>query len=196
MQKSRFNGIPAWSAIAIVLAALVTGLLLSLGAQEVTTPFLICYAVATLAVTLFVEARGLFLTVASIPPLFAVMTVISSWLVGRSLANAGTDPFSTTSVIAAIYPITQFFPWLAVVTVLSIVIAVVRIWLLRRADAQRQEQAVKSRRHHTEADRRNRTTAVRARRQSTQVTVEELIARNKAHRESNLYSRKDAQGPQ
>ena len=177
--RARSSGLPTWSGIAIVLAALVTGLLLSINGQGVGLPYLLCFGVAALVVALFTEVRGLFLTVASIPVLFGVMTVISAWAVGRSLATEGTAAFSTTSIVTAIFPLAQFFPVLLAVTAGALAIALLRVWLARRSGRAAESAAVMERRRTAEADRRNRDTATRARRRTSQVTVEELLARNR-----------------
>lgn len=173
------TGLPTWSGIAIVLAALITGLLLSINAQAIGWPFLLCFAVAGIVVALATEARGLFLTIAAMPLLFGTMTVLTSWMVGRSLASDGTPAFSTTSIVTAIYPLAQFFPVLGGVTLIAAIIAAVRIWLLRRNGRAREETAIEVRRRTAEADRRNRDTVSRARSRANQVTVEELLARNR-----------------
>lgn len=178
-QQPGTTGLPTWSGIAIVLAALITGLLLSINAQAIGWPFLLCFAVAGIVVALATEARGLFLTIAAMPLLFGTMTVLTSWMVGRSLASDGTPAFSTTSIVTAIYPLAQFFPVLGGVTLIAAIIAAVRIWLLRRNGRAREESAIEVRRRTAEADRRNRDTVSRARSRANQVTVEELLARNR-----------------
>ncbi|GAB2505569.1 hypothetical protein CATRI_04265 [Corynebacterium atrinae] len=172
-------GLPTWSGIAIVLAALITGLLLSLNAQAMGWPYLACFAVAGLVVAAFTEVRGLFLTVASLPLLFGIMTIVTAWVVGRSLAPDGTAAFSTTTIVTAIYPLTQFFPVLFGTTLAATVIAVARIWWSKRNEKVNDTRAIDRRRRTAEADRRNRATASRARTQTNKVTVEELVARNR-----------------
>lgn len=184
-----FPGIPVWSGPAIVFAALVTGLLLSLASGSVSTAYLVCFVVAGVAVALLTTARGLFLTVASIPLLFGVLTPVASWLVNQAGTGAAQG-FSTTAVVTAVYPLTQFFPVLAAVTVGAAVIAVLRLWLLKRRTRARAAAVRETRRRNAEAERRNRDTTTRARRQSTRtrpprsertgerVTVEELMKRN------------------
>lgn len=180
-QETRPAGLPTWSGIAIVLAALVTGLLLSINAQAIGVPFLICFSIAAIVVVLFTEARGLFLLVASLPLIFAIMTVGSSWAVSRSLAVEGSAAFSTTTILTALFPLAQFFPVMFSVTAAASVIAIGRIWLLRRSGRARDAAAIERRRRTAEADRVNRDTASRARRRTNQITVDELLARNRAH---------------
>lgn len=195
-QQPGTTGLPTWSGIAIVLAALITGLLLSINAQAIGWPFLLCFAVAGIVVALATEARGLFLTIASMPLLFGTMTVLTSWMVGRSLASDGTPAFSTTSIVTAIYPLAQFFPVLGGVTLVAAIIAAVRIWLLRRNGRAREESAIEVRRRTAEADRRNRDTVTRARSRANQVTVEELLARNRERDRSRTRAPREPREPQ
>jgi len=177
--RARSTGLPTWSGIAIVLAALITGLLLSINGQAVGLPYLLCFGVAALVVALVTEVRGLFLTVASIPLLFGVMTVVSAWAVTRPLASEGTAAFSMTSIATAVFPLAQFFPALMSVTSAAAAIALLRVWLSRRSGRAAQSAEMQDRRRTAEANRRNRDTVSRARRRTNQVTVEELLARNR-----------------
>lgn len=179
MQAPEPAGLPTWSGIAIVLAALITGLLLSLNSQSMGWPYLACFAIAGIVVAAFTEVRGLFLTVASLPLLFGIMTIVTSWVIGRSLAPEGTAAFSTTTIVTAIYPLTQFFPALIGTTLAATVIAVARVWWSKRNEKVEDTRAIARRRRTAEADRRNRATASRARTQTNKVTVEELVARNR-----------------
>lgn len=183
-RNARNAGLPTWSGIAIVVAALITGLLLSINAQSIGLPYLVCFGVSAIVVALFTEARGLFLVVASLPLVFGIMTVLSAWTVARSLASEGSDAFSTTTTLTALFPLAQFFPTLVGVTAAAALIAVLRIWLLRRSGRARDRAAVENRRRAAEADRINRDTATRARRRTSQVTVDELLARNRARDDS------------
>jgi len=177
--RARSTGLPTWSGIAIVLAALITGLLLSINGQAVGLPYLLCFGVAALVVALVTEVRGLFLTVASIPLLFGVMTVVSAWAVTRPLASEGTAAFSMTSIATAVFPLAQFFPALMSVTSAAAAIALLRVWLYRRSGRAARSAEMQDRRRTAEANRRNRDTVSRARRRTNQVTVEELLARNR-----------------
>lgn len=174
-----FSGLPLWSAFAILIAALVTGLLVSLATGGLGLTFLVCFAVASLLMTLLVDPRGIFLTVASLPLLFGLGTVLTAWSVGRVQASDGAPLFSRATVVTALYPLTEHFPWMAVVTLVAVVIGVARLWLLRRRRAELERQAIESRRRTAEADRRNRTLSSSARKRADQITVEELLSRNR-----------------
>ncbi|MDO5512927.1 DUF6542 domain-containing protein [Corynebacterium sp.] len=178
--SARSGGLPTWSGIAIVIAALITGLLLSINTQSVGVPYLLCFALAAVVVASLTEVRGLFLTVASIPLIFGVLTVITSWVVNRSQASEGTPALSTTAIATALFPLAQFFPVLVGVFALATAIAAVRVWLSRRSGRVAEKEAIAHRRRTAEADRRNRDAASRARRRTNQVTVEELMARSRS----------------
>lgn len=160
-----------------MLAGLLTGLIISLYFQEISLLYLVFFAVTTVFVAMFVESRGLFLTVVSIPLLFTAMTVATAWAITQSLSVEGSDPFSTTAILTAVYPLTQYFPWLLAVTLICLLIAVIRLWLLRRAARKRREQERRRRRRARARDRRGRAAAADAREHSSQITVEELLAR-------------------
>ncbi|AGF72019.1 DUF6542 domain-containing protein [Corynebacterium halotolerans] len=182
-QATVFTGLPTWSGIAIVLAALVTGLLISLSVQQIGLPFLVCFILSGLFVALLTEPRGLFLTVASMPVLFAAMTVLTAWSVARSTAPEGSAAFSTTSIVTGVYPLLEFFPVLFSVSAGAGAIAILRLWLLRRSGRARDLAAQRTRRRDAENEQRNRATVSRARRRTNQVTVEELLERNRRRME-------------
>lgn len=190
-----FRGLPLWSALTILVAALITGLLLSLATGGLGLAFLGCFAVAAIVVTLLVEPRGVFLTVACMPFFFGVATVFTSWFIGRAQASEGAPLLSRASIVTAIYPLTQHFPWMAIVTAIAIAIGVIRLWLLHRHSARQERAAALQRRRTFEADRRNRALSSRARRRSEQITVEELLARNRARSDSSATRRPRRERP-
>ncbi|MGP6173653.1 DUF6542 domain-containing protein [Corynebacterium sp. A21] len=185
-----FPGLPAWSGIAIVFAALVTGLVISVAMGTIGAGYLACFAIAGIAVALLVELRGLFLTVAALPLLFSLVTPVASWFVSQTLTGSNAE-FSATAVVTSIFPLLQFFPLLFTVTLGSAAIALLRLWLFNRRERERERSARSARRRDAEAERVNRATAHRARQTSTRiprqpraertgerVTVEELMQRN------------------
>lgn len=184
-----FAGIPTWSGPAIVIASLITGMLLSLASSSLGVAYLVCFVVAGILVALLTEARGLFLTVVSLPLLFGVITPVSAWLIGQ-LGSSSAQNFSVTAIATSIYPLAQFFPVLISVTLGATAIAVLRLWLLNRKNQARAKAVRAARRRDAEAERRNRDTAVMARSQTTKIrprrsdrtgeriTVEELMSRD------------------
>lgn len=172
------TGLPLWSTLSILLAAALTGALVSVLMNSLGWQFLLIYAIAALITSLFAEARGIFITVASVPLIYALGTVISALLVTYSSTPGGN--MTQTAVLASLYPILQFFPWLFFVSALCVVIGVVRLQLLRRRARALQREEHRRRRRYIEENRRNRALAQGARRRSGQVTVEEILARNRA----------------
>lgn len=164
-------------------------MLLSLAGGAIGAAYLLCFTVAGILVALITEARGLFLTVASLPLLFGVITPVSSWLINQSEAGSAQN-FSITAVATSIYPLAQFFPVLISVTLGAAAIAVLRLWLLGRRNQARAKAVRQARRRDAEAERRNRDATVLARTQTTKirprrsertgerVTVEELMSRD------------------
>lgn len=158
-------GLPLWAGLAIVVAALVTGMLISIYFQEVGAIFLGCFAAAALVVALFTQPRGLFITVANIPIAFGFFTVLTAWLVGRQL-SPNVSGISATSAVTAVYPLLQFFPVLILVFLGAVAIACIRLALLRRQLQRAQERHVAERRTEAEKDYLNQQTASKARRRS------------------------------
>ncbi|AWB82206.1 gamma-aminobutyrate permease [Corynebacterium yudongzhengii] len=170
-------GLPLWLSFGLVVAALTTGLLISLGTGGLGLPYLLCFTISALIVALLVRPQGIFLTVASLPILFSIFTVLTSFLTARVQSSEGTPLFSRANMVTAFYPMTQHFPWLALVTLAAIGIGVLRWWLLRRQSQRIDNHAAQQRRELQEADRRNRALSRAARRRSGQLTVDELLAR-------------------
>lgn len=186
--RSRFTGLPVAAALAIVIAALITGTLISMYDQQVGSIYLLCFAVSAVVVALFVEPRGLFVTIAMTPIFFGLFTVISAWLVSQTWAADGADPFSPTAILTSLYPLTQFFPWLAWTTIICVIIGTVRIWLLRRSEDRAKQARVRQRREAAERNRIESRRAVDARRRSSQITVQELLERNRERSDRDLYN--------
>ncbi|APT84456.1 hypothetical protein CAQU_04550 [Corynebacterium aquilae DSM 44791] len=184
MPARRGFGLPTWSVTSIQAAALMTGLVFSVVTKELSVGYLVAFALGALATTLLVEARGLFVTVAQIPLLFAVFTPVAGWFVQDVTSPEGAPKdFSTTGLLAAVFPVATFFPVLAAVTVGCAVLALLRYFSARRKDERAAAAALKARRQMSSSDRANveTTTRVRARTRRAledpkeQVTVEELL---------------------
>lgn len=176
----RGASLPIASSVAIVCAALATGAILSMLMANIGWQYGVIFAIAAIAVAFFVEVRGLFLTVASLPLLFGIATVITGWLVTRAQATDNAAPFSRTTLITSVYPLIQLFPLLITVTIATILIAVLRLMLRSRGDRAREEKAQTSRRIAAEADRRNREVSNRARERNQRLSVAELVERSNA----------------
>lgn len=164
----------------LVLAASVTGLLLSILMQGIGWPFLLCFFVAAIFVTLLVEPESLFLTVSPLPLFFGVFAFFTSW--GNNIANSpeGAAWASRTMIWTSVYPVVEYFPALALITVLTVGIAIVRLLLLRGRARTSERNRRQQRSRNRASDRRNLRSSTRAREQSNRVTVEELMARNRA----------------
>ena len=175
-----FTGLSLPLALVLVLAASVTGLLLSILFNGIGLPFLLCFFVSVIFVTLFVEPESLFMTVAPLPLFFAVFAFFTSW--GSNIANApdGTNWASRTMVWTSVYPVVEFFPALALITFMAIGIAILRVVMLRGRVRVHDRNRRQQRSHNRAANRRNLRSTTRAREQSNRVTVEELMARNRA----------------
>src|SRR5699024_11791149 len=123
-----FGALTVWTSIAVSMAALVTGLLISSITASVGWPFLIFFILGAIAASLIVHVRGLFLTVASIPLLFSIAIFITSWVVSRASAGECSPMLSATILVTSACPLLQVFPDLAITLLGCIAIEVLRIY--------------------------------------------------------------------
>ncbi|WP_175935309.1 DUF6542 domain-containing protein [Corynebacterium sp. Marseille-P4321] len=179
--NATFLGLPTASGIGIIFAALFTGALISLSAGAISWPLLALYAVAVIAVTTLVNPKGLFLTVTSAPLLFVVALVATGYLM--SLDEISRGGFSSkTALLFLGYPVAQFFPLLFSVTVGSLLIAVLRIWLIERRNASIRKYESAERSQRQASNQRTNTQGRRARERAKSVPVQELLERANSER--------------
>lgn len=148
-------GLPTWAGIVIVIAALLTGLLISVFNANIGAPYVSAFVIGGIVVALFTQPRGLYLTVAAMPVSFAVVTVATSWIITRA-GSPNSGAFSLTTIASTVFPLLQLFPVLFLVTVGSIAIAVLRLWLLRRGAQYTRRAEADTRRRTAQAQRRTR----------------------------------------
>ncbi|MDY6049773.1 MAG: DUF6542 domain-containing protein [Corynebacterium sp.] len=166
-QPAPENGLPLWSGMSILAAALLTGALLSLSAGRLGGTFLICFGLGAAAVIAFIRPTRMFLMVALIPIIYAIITPLGGWIV------TGQGQFSTTAFLAGGYPLFQFFPILILVSLGALALGYLRVRLVQanRVSAERQSTAANRRRRQA-----NSETVAR------KVTVDELIRQARADR--------------
>ena len=174
-----FGALPVWTSIAVIMAALVTGLLISSITASVGWPFLICFILGAIAASLIVHVRGLFLTVASIPLLFSIAIFITSWIVSRASAGEDSPMLSATILVTSAYPLLQVFPHLAITLLGCIAIAVFRLYRAKQKATSISSKEMVNRRTMAESNRRNTQTTSRARKTTERLSVAELVERSK-----------------
>ncbi len=195
-----------WAPPLLLIASGILGLLFSIPTGSVGTPYLIAFFTAAVVGTLFVVARGLTVTVAQIPLLFTIITPLVAWYTGSfaDMAVGGVSastPFKTR-VITAAYPVIQFFPWMVLITLTTLAIAIWRYvetkrtaekyQKLRRKDVRRQKEVnQRTARHASEA--RQRT--VRAQQRQESKSAQQLIEESRRRRaeRDRLYAQRQQQ---
>lgn len=142
----------------LMLLAGVIGLLFSVPNGSIGKPYFIAFAVAAVAGTLLVVPRGLVVTVAQIPILFALVTFFTAWFTGSLADPENGGATATTSkrarLVTSAYPIIQQFPWLLVLMIICVIIAVWRYLEITRTQEKSlntQRKAAKQRQHRDEA---------------------------------------------
>ena len=178
---STLTGFSTGSGIGIIVAALVTGGLIALYNEAIGLPFLVLFTVASIVVATFVNPRGLFLTVASIPLLYTFFMLLTGVLIAYFQLPEGQTSLGRTSAVLILYPLTQYFPVLLFVTLGSLLIALLRLRLLKKQNDDIRAREERQRRSISATNRRTRREASLSRQRSsgtdTRVTVEELLAR-------------------
>lgn len=142
----------------LMLLAGVIGLLFSVPNGSIGKPYFIAFAVAAVAGTLLVVPRGLVVTVAQIPILFALVTFFTAWFTGSLADPENGGATATTSkrarLVTSAYPIIQQFPWLLILMIICVIIAVWRYLEITRTQEKSlntQRKAAKQRQHRDEA---------------------------------------------
>ena len=162
-QDTTLSGFSLGSGLGILIAALVTGGLISLYTEVIGWPFLAIFALASVVVATFVNPRGLFITVVSIPALFTFFLLLTGTLNAYFALPEGQTSLGRTSVLVILYPLVQFFPVLAMVTLGALLIAFVRYQLLKRLNDDIRRHELRQRRRTNEANRRSIREASRSR---------------------------------
>lgn len=202
--RSAPSGLPVWTGVGIVFAAFVTALLVAYVLGEINWVYSLIFVAGSVCAALFVQVRGLFMVVVTIPMFYGLATLATGWALTQATSSEGSEPFSRATLITSGFPIIEHFIALATATGAAAIIAIVRIVLARR-QAKVVENTEHARRRATAvANRKNRETAKIARERSTRLSVAELMARNEqagrpkpAPRPSNdIHEANTPQGPQ
>ncbi len=173
-QSSGLPSIALGTGLGLLAAILLTGALISILMGTIGWAYLAFLVIGSLLVALIVEERGLFLTVASIPILYAITVVLAGFFITKANLPEGASPFSKTATVTAAFPLVQSFLWLLIALVGAGIIGWLR-WVRYRKTARRTaEMETSSRRSDAEQDRRNR---------AERLSVADLMARDRLAKE-------------
>ena len=153
---------PVWAPALVMLAIVFTGLVLANGDTTIPTLFFGLFAVGMIASTIFVEPRGLFITVASFPLFY----LFGSLLIGWYSSGRATIASRKTKVITSIYPAIEHYLWLLIPFLVAAGIAVFRWWNFRESFNRKAAKLEMQRRRRSESDRSNIETYGRAQERS------------------------------
>ena len=181
--SKEFVGLPTGSAIGINFAALLTAVAVSAFSGGALWPCGIFFALSLIATTLLVNPRGIFLTVATAPLLFAAAaTAIGVFGAGDQLSAGGAS--SRAAQLLVVYPLVQLFPWLATITVIAAVLGWGRVQLIRRQNRALARTETRQRIQAAASNRKTTTQGRRARERATgrqrTVSVDELLKRERS----------------
>ncbi len=172
---------PVWAGIAIAAVALAVGMLFAVLYGGFNWVFTACFAVGALVAVAVCNLRGLFITVASLPLLFAAFTALGGWWLAGA-APQGSGAFSSASLITAGYPLIERFPSLLITTLAAALLAVLRLWIAGNRAKTQQARETATRRATATANRRNRESVSRARARTGTVSVADLKKRYDSER--------------
>ena len=153
---------PVWAPALVMLAIVFTGLVLANGDTTIPTLFFGLFAVGMIASTIFVEPRGLFITVASFPLFY----LFGSLLIGWFSSGRATIASRKTKVITSIYPAIEHYLWLLIPFLVALGIAIFRWWNFRESLTRKAAKLEMQRRRRSESDRSNIETYGRAQERS------------------------------
>ena len=174
-QSSGLPSITLGKGLGLLAALLLTGALISILMGTIGWAYLAFLVIGSLLVALIVEERGLFLTVASIPIVYAITVGVAGFFITKANLPEGASAFSKTAIVTAAFPLVQRFLWLLIALVGAAIIAWLR-WARYRKTAKRTaEMETASRRADAEQDRRNR---------EERLSVADLMARDKPAKNS------------
>lgn len=181
--SKEFVGLPTGSAIGINFAALLTAVAVSAFSDGALWPCGLFFALSLIATTLLVNPRGIFLTVATSPLLFAAAaTAIGVFGAGDQLSAGGAS--SRAAQLLVVYPLVQLFPWLATLTVIAAVLGWGRVQLIRRQNRLFARTETRQRIQAAASNRKTTTQSRRARERATgrqrTVSVDELLKRERS----------------
>lgn len=175
--SNNFDGLSILSGVGIIVAALITGSLISMYTGTMGWPFLVCYLIAVIVVTTLVNPRGLFLVVASAPIFYLIALLVTGAVIIFQQLPPGQNSIGKTGFIVMLYPLVQFFPFLATVTIGTVIIAVVRYLLLRRRNEEIEKITKQRRKEIAQSNERTARQATRSRQRGDKVTVQDLLER-------------------
>ncbi|WP_259342826.1 DUF6542 domain-containing protein [Corynebacterium falsenii] len=143
---------PVWAPLLVMIAVTITGLVLGMSENTVPETFFVLFAIAAIVCTILVEARGLFITVASLPLYFLLGTLFVGWF---SAGSTGANS-KKTKLITSIYPTVDHFMWLLIPFFIAVGIGIFRWWNYREKLGREQAKEALARRRRADADRKNR----------------------------------------
>lgn len=110
------------------LAIMLAGIALDAGDGTLGSAFTVSFFLGCLVAVLFVARRSVFLAGAQPPVLLTVVVPLVYMAAG---SGGGTSFFSRTQIISAVLPLLERFPLMLVTTLVVVVIALLRAFVLQ-----------------------------------------------------------------
>ena len=156
-----------WAPPLLFVLAAAVGTVAALPTGSIGLPYLIAFAAAAIVGTSLVDPRGLVVTVAQQPLMFTAFTPIVAWLIASwsdpSVGGALETTPTKTRLITAAYPIVQYFPWMALISLVCAAIAIWRYLDITRVNAKTDKETRRDKARLQKADETTTVSATRAR---------------------------------
>lgn len=124
---SSMRGLPAWTAVLLAVAISLTGVAIDSVSGELGVGFTVAFVLGCVVSVLAVSRRSLFVAGVQ-PPILMTLLVLLVYVIPG--AGSGADVFSRTQIVSVALPLVTRFPLMIATTVVVVVIAVVRAFVL------------------------------------------------------------------
>lgn len=121
------RGLPAWTAVLLAVAASLTGVAIDSVSGDLGAGFTVGFFLGCVIAVLAVTRRSVFVAAVQ-PPIIMTVLVPAAYVIAG--VGAGADLFSRTQIISIALPLATRFPLMLTTTVVVVVIALVRAFVL------------------------------------------------------------------
>lgn len=125
---SSMRGLPAWTAVLLTVAITLTGVAIDSLSGELGAAFTVAFFVGCVAAVLMVSRRALFVAGVQPPIMMAVLVPLAYVVAG---VGGGSGLFSRTQIISIALPLATRFPLMITTTVVVVVLALIRAFILQ-----------------------------------------------------------------
>lgn len=128
-----FRGLPAWTAVLLTVAITLTGVAIDSLSGELGAAFTVAFFLGCVLAVLMVARRSLFVAGVQPPIVMALLVPLVYVIAG---VGAGAELFSRSQIISIALPLATRFPLMITTTVVVVVLALIRAYVLEPRSAR------------------------------------------------------------